>query len=123
MTPLFPDPGTYGLYGTKVLCKALLLSATFVHKFTAFDALERMQQLLFELRRKIEKEPEEGLEKLAEAADLNESWDLKDQMENRLFRETDVEYVKETRIKYETSTWEVRMTEDWLDQTASNEQH
>lgn len=79
-----------------------------------------MHQFLIHLRSRVEKGPD-GFEKSAHVADLNELWELKDEMENRLFREKDVEYVKETRVRIEQSTWEVRMTEDWLDQTASEQ--
>lgn len=50
--------------------------------------------------------------------ELDELWELRDEMETRLLRERDVEYVKETSLRYGTTTWEVRMTEEWLEQTA-----
>ncbi|KAI4177219.1 MAG: hypothetical protein LQ343_000703 [Gyalolechia ehrenbergii] len=107
-------------YQTYLLCKVLLLSATFDHKLTGFDALEKMHYHLLELRQQMEYSSGNGVGKLIGIAikELDELWELRDEMETRLLRERDVEYVKETSLRYGTTTWEVRMTEEWLEQTA-----
>ncbi|KAL8943567.1 MAG: hypothetical protein Q9211_000948 [Gyalolechia sp. 1 TL-2023] len=105
-------------YRTHLLCKVLLLSATFDHKLTGLDALKKMHRHLFELRR--QQTSEEGAGKLPGVAEgeLEELEELKVEMETRLLKEREVECVKETRLRYGTTVWEVRMTKGWLEQTA-----
>ncbi|KAL8943382.1 MAG: hypothetical protein Q9216_001091 [Gyalolechia sp. 2 TL-2023] len=118
-----PSSNRLSAYQTYLLCKALLLTATFDYKLKGFDALEKLKRYLLELEQLTKCMSGDGGGKLTGIAEgeVDELRELRDEMEIRLLREKDVDSVKETRLRYGTTTWEVRMTERWLEQTAGNE--
>ncbi|KAL8721188.1 MAG: hypothetical protein Q9225_002074 [Loekoesia sp. 1 TL-2023] len=108
-------------YRTLLLCKALLLGATFESRIRAFDALEKMGGYLAGLQDELGEKGKMG-EGMCDEEELEELWELRDEMKGRMEREREVDVVKETRWGYGTTVWEVRLTRRWLWQTAAGEE-
>ncbi|KAL8641989.1 MAG: hypothetical protein Q9226_008561 [Calogaya cf. arnoldii] len=94
-----------------VLCKAFLLGAMFEARPKALDNLDQIRRRLLMFKR-------DGKARSSNfEEDHSEMKDLRDQLEKRLIRERDPEFIKETWFFHSTTSWPVRMTDAWLEQT------
>ncbi|KAL8991728.1 MAG: hypothetical protein Q9169_007705 [Polycauliona sp. 2 TL-2023] len=101
------------IWQSYILCKAFLLGAIFEARPKAIDNLDKVRRNLVMFSPNRGKPGSSNFE-----ADLSEMTDLRNQLEKRLQREKEPEFLKETWLFHSTTSWPIRMTEAWLEQTA-----
>ncbi len=96
-----------------IICKTFLLGAMFEARPKALDNMDKVRRHLVMFSPGVEKPGASNFER-----DYSEIWDLRDQLEKRLNQEKNPKFMKETWWFHSTTSWPVRMTDAWLEQTA-----
>ncbi|KAI4281768.1 MAG: hypothetical protein L6R38_003446 [Xanthoria sp. 2 TBL-2021] len=111
-TAVKEEARTKSVWQSYILCKAFLLGAMFEARPKALDNLDKIRRHLLTFMPD-GKSGSSNFEK-----DHSEMSDLSNLLEKRLNREKDPEFIKETWFFHSTTSWPVRMTDEWLEQTA-----
>lgn len=111
-TAVKEEARTDGIWLSYILCKAFLLGALFEARPKALDDLDMVSRNLLTFTPDGAKSGSFHFEE-----DLSDMSDLRDQLQGRLKRE-DPRYLKETWFPHRTTTWPIRMTDEWLEQTS-----
>lgn len=110
-TALKKEANTKSVWQSYILCKAFLLGALFEARPKALDNLDRIRRYLATFK------PNGKVGSLYFEKDRSEMIDLGDLLEKRLDREKNPEFIKETWFFHCTTSWPVRLTDEWLEQT------
>ncbi|KAI4218216.1 MAG: hypothetical protein LQ349_005986 [Xanthoria aureola] len=105
------EANTKSVWQSYILCKAFLLGALFEARPKALDNLDRIRRYLATFKPN-GKAGSSNFEK-----DRSEMTDLGNLLEKRLDRERNPEFIKETWFFHCTTSWPVRLTDEWLEQT------
>ncbi|KAL8772911.1 MAG: hypothetical protein Q9209_001931 [Squamulea sp. 1 TL-2023] len=114
MTTINKEARTQDLWQSYILCKTYLLGSIFEARPKALDNVDKIRQHLSTFTPDAGKTGSSNFEK-----DYPEIQALRDELEKRLIQERSPEFVKETWWFHSTTSWPVRMTDEWLEQTAS----
>ncbi|KAL8835038.1 MAG: hypothetical protein Q9176_007181 [Flavoplaca citrina] len=116
-TAVMKEARTDSVWQSYILCKAFFLGALFEARPKALDNVDQIRRNLAIFSPYGETSGSSNFQK-----DYAEMKDLRIQLEERLHREKHPQFIKETWLFHSTTSWPVRLTDAWLEQTGAKSQ-